>query len=75
MCAELIYILPGLASLDHGYARFTHVRIPRTHMFSKFAEVTEGGQYIQPLNPKHSFGGVCSFGSSKADLNIRISPR
>ncbi|KAI6125343.1 acyl-CoA dehydrogenase/oxidase C-terminal [Pisolithus croceorrhizus] len=48
----------GLAALDNGYARFHHVRIPRTNMFSKFAEVMEDGRYIQPQNPKHSFGGM-----------------
>ncbi|KAI6017882.1 acyl-CoA dehydrogenase/oxidase C-terminal [Pisolithus marmoratus] len=48
----------GLAAIDHGYARFHHVRVPRTNMFSKFAEVTEDGHYVQPRNPKHSFGGM-----------------
>ena len=50
---------PGSAALDNGFARFDHVRIPRKNMFSKFAMVTEDGRYIKPLNPKHSFGGVC----------------
>ncbi|KAF9234866.1 acyl-CoA dehydrogenase/oxidase C-terminal [Melanogaster broomeanus] len=48
----------GSAALDNGYARFDHVRIPRKNMFSKFAEITEDGQYIRPANPKHSFGGM-----------------
>lgn len=48
----------GIAAMDNGYARFHHVRIPRTNMFSKFAEVTKDARYIQPQNPKHSFGGM-----------------
>ncbi|KAG9308651.1 acyl-CoA dehydrogenase/oxidase C-terminal [Chiua virens] len=48
----------GSAALDNGFARFNHVRIPRRNMFSKFAMVTEDGQYIKPQNPKHSFGGM-----------------
>ncbi|KAI6142956.1 acyl-CoA dehydrogenase/oxidase C-terminal [Pisolithus tinctorius] len=48
----------GLAAMDNGYARFHHIRIPRTNMLSKFAEVTEDGRYVQPRNPKHSFGGM-----------------
>ncbi|KAF8838079.1 acyl-CoA dehydrogenase NM domain-like protein [Paxillus ammoniavirescens] len=48
----------GSASLDNGYARFDRVRIPRKNMFSKFAEVTENGEYTKPLNPRHSFGGM-----------------
>merc|ERR1719273_1507589 len=31
-----------------GYARFTHVRIPRFNMFAKYAQVTKDGKYIKP---------------------------
>lgn len=55
----IVDCLPGSAALDHGFARFDHVRIPRKYMFSKFAMVTEDGRYVKPQNPKHSFGGVC----------------
>ncbi|KIJ61734.1 hypothetical protein HYDPIDRAFT_96089 [Hydnomerulius pinastri MD-312] len=48
----------GMAATDNGFARFDHVKIPRKNMFSKFAEVTEDGRYIKPVNPKHSFGGM-----------------
>lgn len=44
--------------MDHGYARFNHVRIPREHMLSKFAEVTPDGRYMQPPHAKMSYGGV-----------------
>lgn len=29
-----------------GYARFTHLRIPRFNMFSKYSQVTKDGKYI-----------------------------
>ncbi|KAG1844706.1 peroxisomal oxidase [Suillus subluteus] len=48
----------GMASQDQGFARFDHVRIPRTNMFSKFAEVTTEGSYIQPPHAKLSYGGM-----------------
>ncbi|KAL4077427.1 acyl-CoA dehydrogenase/oxidase C-terminal [Scleroderma citrinum] len=48
----------GISAMDNGYATFHHVRIPRTNIFSKFAEVTKDGHYTQPQNPKHSFGGM-----------------
>ncbi|KAG2119395.1 acyl-CoA dehydrogenase/oxidase C-terminal [Suillus clintonianus] len=48
----------GLAAQDQGFARFDHVRIPRTNMFSKFAEVTTEGSYIQPPHAKLSYGGM-----------------
>ncbi|KAG2145426.1 peroxisomal oxidase [Suillus bovinus] len=51
----------GMAAQDQGFARFDHVRIPRTNMFSKFAEVTVDGGYIQPPHAKLSYGGVIFF--------------
>jgi hypothetical protein len=48
----------GIAGQDNGFARFDHVRVPRANMFSKFAEVTEEGSYIQPPHAKLSYGGV-----------------
>ncbi|KAG2052587.1 peroxisomal oxidase [Suillus hirtellus] len=48
----------GMAAQDQGFARFDHVRIPRTNMFSKFAEVTIEGRYIQPPHAKLSYGGM-----------------
>ena len=51
----------GSAAMDQGFARFDHVRIPRTNMFSKFAEVTKEGGYIQPPHAKLSYGGVNFF--------------
>lgn len=43
---------------DNGYARFDHVRIPREYMLSKFAQVTEHGEYMQPPHAKMSYGGM-----------------
>lgn len=31
-----------------GYARFTHLRIPRFNMFAKYQQVTKDGEYIAP---------------------------
>eukprot|EP00164_Ancoracysta_twista_P001374 GFYU01001790.1.p1 GENE.GFYU01001790.1~~GFYU01001790.1.p1 ORF type:complete len:712 (-),score=194.63 GFYU01001790.1:179-2251(-) len=52
-------LLPGIEvgemgpKIDHGrtnigYARFTHVRIPRFNMFSKLFKVTREGKYVAP---------------------------
>ncbi|GAA6008466.1 hypothetical protein JCM11491_004489 [Sporobolomyces phaffii] len=48
----------AMASLDNGWARFDHVRIPRSHMLSRFAQVTEDGQYVRPPHDKLSYGGM-----------------
>lgn len=49
----------GFSSVDHGFARFNQVRIPKENMLSKFAQVTDDGSYIQPPYSKLSYGGVC----------------
>ncbi|EFI26847.1 acyl-CoA oxidase [Coprinopsis cinerea okayama7 len=48
----------GFAPTDNGFARFDHVRIPKEHMLSKFAQVTDDGKYIQPPHAKLSYGGM-----------------
>ncbi|KAJ3840767.1 peroxisomal oxidase [Lentinula raphanica] len=48
----------GFAATDNGFARFEHVRIPKEQMLSKFAQVTDAGEYIQPPHAKLSYGGM-----------------
>jgi acyl-CoA oxidase len=48
----------GYSAVDNGFAKFNHVRVPREHMLSKFAQVTKDGKYIQPPHSKISYGGV-----------------
>jgi acyl-CoA oxidase len=50
----------GTATVDNGFARFNRIRIPKHHMLSKFAQVTDDGKYVQPPHAKISYGGVCS---------------
>lgn len=38
----------GFNSVDNGFLKFDHVRIPRDAMLMRFAQVTEDGQYIPP---------------------------
>jgi acyl-CoA oxidase len=55
----------GFAGTDNGFARFNHIRIPKTQMLSKFAQVTDNGQYIKPPHAKLSYGGVSALFSIK----------
>ncbi|KAE9389428.1 acyl-CoA oxidase [Gymnopus androsaceus JB14] len=48
----------GNAPNDNGFARFNHVRIPKENMLSKFAQVTDDGNYVQPPHAKISYGGM-----------------
>lgn len=50
--------MAGYTGVDNGFARFDHVRIPRANMLSKFAKVTETGDYIKPPHAKLSYGGM-----------------
>ncbi|KAJ7718945.1 peroxisomal oxidase [Mycena metata] len=48
----------GFASTDNGFARFDHIRVPKLNMLSKFAGVTDDGQYVTPPHAKLSYGGM-----------------
>src|SRR5690242_11021087 len=37
----------GWGLVDNGYARFNHVRIPRTNLLSKYQHVTSEGEYAK----------------------------
>lgn len=50
--------LSGMPATDNGFAAFDHIRIPREHMLSKFAQVTPQGEYVKPPHAKLSYGGV-----------------
>ncbi|KAF7965078.1 hypothetical protein HWV62_45767 [Athelia sp. TMB] len=60
----------GMASVDNGFARFDHVRIPRDNMLSKFAQVTAEGKYLQPPHAKLSYGGMLYI---RATISIRYA--
>ncbi|KAJ7589575.1 peroxisomal oxidase [Mycena floridula] len=50
--------LGGYAAVDNGFAIFDHVHIPKEHMLSQFASVTDEGKYMTPPHPKLSYGGM-----------------
>jgi acyl-CoA oxidase len=50
-----------MPATDNGFMRLTHVRVPLSAMLSKFASVTEDGQYKVPVHPKLGYGGVGPF--------------
>ncbi|KAI5474826.1 acyl-CoA oxidase [Pseudohyphozyma bogoriensis] len=48
----------GFAAVDNGWARFNHVRVPRSHMLARFAQVSASGEYTKPPHSKLSYGGM-----------------
>eukprot|EP00164_Ancoracysta_twista_P006509 GFYU01009069.1.p1 GENE.GFYU01009069.1~~GFYU01009069.1.p1 ORF type:complete len:678 (-),score=183.24 GFYU01009069.1:295-2328(-) len=51
----------GLNGIDNGILRFTQVRVPRTSMLNKFADVAPDGQYSSPYSsPGQRFNAMLS---------------
>lgn len=42
----------GYNSVDNGYLRFDHFRVPRTSLLSRFIEITREGEFKIKGNPK-----------------------
>ncbi|KAN0019334.1 hypothetical protein ACTFIU_002542 [Dictyostelium citrinum] len=48
----------GFNSIDNGFLRLDHVRIPRENMLSRFFRVNENGEYEKPKHPKLIYAGM-----------------
>mmetsp|Transcript_41667 Transcript_41667/g.105060 ORF Transcript_41667/g.105060 Transcript_41667/m.105060 type:complete len:715 (-) Transcript_41667:77-2221(-) len=44
--------------LDNGWIQFTHVRVPRTNMLMKWAQVSRNGEFTAPSNPAISYASL-----------------
>ncbi|KAK0408013.1 hypothetical protein QR680_003724 [Steinernema hermaphroditum] len=48
----------GINSVDNGFLRFDHVKIPRRHMMMGHAKVDKNGTYCKPIHSKLSYGAM-----------------
>ena len=48
----------GMLGTDNGVIQFHQVRIPRSQMLMRNAQVLKDGTYIKPKNEKHSYGSM-----------------
>ncbi|XP_067666720.1 peroxisomal acyl-coenzyme A oxidase 1-like [Haliotis asinina] len=48
----------GYESIDNGFLKFSHVRIPRMNMLMRYAKVLEDGTFIKPDNEKLVYGSM-----------------
>jgi acyl-CoA oxidase len=48
----------GYDLVDNGFARFRHVRVPRTNMAMRHARVTASGEFERPAHARLTFGGM-----------------
>ncbi|KAI9159398.1 hypothetical protein H9P43_008738 [Blastocladiella emersonii ATCC 22665] len=48
----------GFNMIDNGFVMFDRVRIPRTNMLMRFAQVTAKGDYVKPPHAKLGYSGM-----------------
>lgn len=48
----------GFDTIDNGFLRLTHLRIPRDNMLMKSCQVLKDGTYIKPKSDKHAYGAM-----------------
>ena len=48
----------GMLGTDNGAMQFHNVRIPRSQMLARNAQVLRDGTYVKPQNTKHSYGSM-----------------
>jgi acyl-CoA oxidase len=48
----------GMLGTDNGAMQFHSVRIPRSQMLARNAQVLRDGTYVKPKNTKHSYGSM-----------------
>jgi len=58
----------GMLGTDNGAMQFHNVRIPRSQMLARNAQVQRGGMYIAPQNQKHSYGSMVTVRAIMAEI-------
>jgi acyl-CoA oxidase len=58
----------GMLGTDNGAMQFHRVRIPRSQMLARNAQVLRDGRYIKPKNEKHSYGSMVTVRALMAEI-------
>lgn len=58
----------GMLGTDNGALQFHNVRVPRSQMLARNAQVTRDGTYIAPKNTKHSYGSMVTVRALMAEI-------
>jgi len=58
----------GMLGTDNGAMQFHNVRVPRSQMLARNAQVLRDGTYIKPLNQKHSYGSMVTVRALMAEI-------
>lgn len=58
----------GMLGTDNGAMQFHNVRVPRSQMLARNAQVMRNGTYIPPKNTKHSYGSMVTVRALMAEI-------
>lgn len=58
----------GMVGVDNGAMQFHKVRIPRSQMLARNAQVLRDGTYVPPKNMKHSYGSMVTVRAIMAEI-------
>lgn len=58
----------GMLGTDNGAMQFHNVRVPRSQMLARNAQVLRDGTYIKPKNEKHSYGSMVTVRALMAEI-------
>lgn len=61
-------VFQGMLGTDNGAMQFHHVRVPRSQMLMRNAQVLRDGSYIRPKNEKHSYGSMITVRALMAEI-------
>ncbi|KAJ2368864.1 fatty-acyl coenzyme A oxidase [Coemansia sp. RSA 2607] len=65
----------GRDQIDNGWIRFTHVRIPRSHMLMKHTKVTRTGEVIEPALAQLAYGALIQGRVSMVSDSANVAKR
>ncbi|KAJ2455419.1 fatty-acyl coenzyme A oxidase [Coemansia sp. RSA 2336] len=65
----------GRDQIDNGWIRFTHVRIPRSHMLMKHTKVLRSGEVIEPPLAQLAYGALIQGRVSMVSDSANVAKR
>ncbi|PGH18677.1 hypothetical protein AJ80_04425 [Polytolypa hystricis UAMH7299] len=61
-------VFQGMVGVDNGAMQFHNVRVPRSQMLARNAQVLRGGAYVPPKNTKHSYSSMVTVRAIMAEI-------
>jgi len=61
-------VFHAMLGVDNGALQFHNVRVPRSQMLARNAQVLHDGTYVNPENEKHSYGSMVTVRALMAEI-------